>query len=76
MKIGLVTIGQAPRTDVVPEMRALLGPVVEVLEAGALDGMTPEEIAMLRPHEGDYRCSGLLLETYAACWRSNLLSSQ
>lgn len=54
MKIGLVTIGQAPRTDVVPEMRALLGPVVEVLEAGALDGMTPEEIAMLRPHEGDY----------------------
>jgi hypothetical protein len=23
-----------------------------------------------------YRRSGLLLETYAACWRSNLLSSQ
>jgi protein AroM len=54
MKIGLVTIGQAPRLDVVPEMRELLGPAVEVLEAGALDGMTLEEISTLRPHEGDY----------------------
>lgn len=54
MQIGLVTIGQAPRIDVVPEMRQLLGPAVEVLEAGALDGMTLEEVRALRPHEGDY----------------------
>lgn len=54
MKIGLVTIGQAPRLDVVPEMRELLGPEVEVLEAGALDGLTLEEVRTLRPHEGDY----------------------
>jgi protein AroM len=54
MKIGLVTIGQAPRDDVVPEMRELLGPHVEVLEAGALDGLTPEAIRRLRPARGDY----------------------
>lgn len=53
MKIGLVTIGQAPRADVVPEMRALL-PGVDVLEAGALDGLRLAEINTLRPAEGDY----------------------
>ena len=50
--IGLITVGQAPRSDVVPDMAAILGGDVEIVEAGALDGLTREEIAPLAP-EGD-----------------------
>ena len=39
-KIGLITIGQSPRDDVVPEMRAILGREYEIVEAGALDDYT------------------------------------
>ena len=52
--IGTVTIGQAPRIDVVPEIAEILGPDVEICEAGALDGMTREEIAKLAPEKDDY----------------------
>ena len=50
--VGMVTIGQAPRADVVPDMVELLGPDVEIAELGALDGLTRAEIAGLAP-EGD-----------------------
>jgi protein AroM len=51
--VGLVTIGQAPRVDVVPEMAAMLGPRVEVAELGALDGLARPEIERLAPDAGD-----------------------
>src|SRR5438477_9211152 len=51
-RIGMVTIGQAPRVDVVPDMAELLGPV-EIVERGALDGLTRDEIAPLAPGAGD-----------------------
>src|SRR5438045_3055262 len=38
--VGLITIGQAPRSDVVPDMRAIIGADVEIVEVGAL---TPSE---------------------------------
>lgn len=44
-RIGLVTIGQSPRDDVVPEIEYFLPRRVEILQAGALDGLTLEEIA-------------------------------
>jgi protein AroM len=47
--VGLVTIGQSPRSDVVPDMAALLGPAVDIREAGALDGLGRTEIAALAP---------------------------
>src|SRR2546427_7004665 len=47
--VGLVTIGQSPRPDVVPEMAARTGPGVEVREAGALDGLKRSEIEALAP---------------------------
>jgi protein AroM len=47
--VGLVTVGQSPRVDVVPDMVAVLGPGIEVREAGALDGLTRAEIDALRP---------------------------
>ena len=42
MKVGAVTIGQSPRVDVMGDMKAILGEEVEVLEAGALDGLSME----------------------------------
>ncbi|WP_303884380.1 AroM family protein [Acetomicrobium mobile] len=53
-KIGAVTIGQSPRSDVIADIRPILGSEVDVVEAGALDGLTKEEIAKLVPKEGDY----------------------
>ncbi|MEM1930821.1 MAG: AroM family protein [Sulfolobales archaeon] len=54
-RVGLVTIGQSPRSDVVPEVVRALGDLdVEVVECGALDGLSREEIAALAPKEGEY----------------------
>jgi protein AroM len=51
-RVGLITVGQAPRSDVVPDMAAILGGDVEIVEAGALDGLSREQIEPLAP-EGD-----------------------
>ena len=48
-RIGMVTIGQAPRVDVVPDMADIIGPGVEILERGALDGLGAEAIGALAP---------------------------
>ncbi|MDR1058568.1 MAG: AroM family protein [Treponema sp.] len=53
-KIGTVTIGQAPRTDVISDIAPILGKDVEIVEAGALDGLSKEEIGQFAPVEGDY----------------------
>jgi len=53
-KIGMITIGQSPRIDVVPEMREVLGTDVEILEAGALDGLSLEEVKRFYPKGRDY----------------------
>jgi protein AroM len=48
----LITVGQSPRSDVVPDMAPILGADVDILEAGALDGLTRPQIERLAP-EGD-----------------------
>jgi len=53
MKVGFITIGQSPRVDVVPEIKPYLADV-EIIECGALDGLTLEEIKELAPKEGEY----------------------
>ncbi|HHW02236.1 MAG TPA: AroM family protein [Thermoanaerobacterales bacterium] len=52
-KIGLLTIGQAPRVDLVPEIKKVLGEDVEIIERGALDGLTLKEVKSLYPGEND-----------------------
>ncbi len=52
--LGTVTSGQSPRADLIPEMKPFLGPDVEVIEAGALDGLTLGEVHKLYPDPGDY----------------------
>lgn len=54
MRVGLITIGQSPRTDVTSTLRKMLGKEVEFIEKGALDGLTKEEIMELAPTAKDY----------------------
>lgn len=51
--VGLITIGQSPRVDVVPDMVEIIGPGVEIREAGALDGLGRAQIDALKPGAGD-----------------------
>jgi len=53
-KAGMITIGQSPRIDIVPEMREVMGPEIEIMEAGALDGLTLEEVKRFYPRRRDY----------------------
>jgi protein AroM len=52
--LAALTIGQAPRTDIMGDIAALLPPHVEVREYGALDDLTLEQIeAAVTFEEGD-----------------------
>lgn len=48
-KIGLVTIGQAPRKDITDDMRSILGKNHDLIELGALDNLSENEISQLYP---------------------------
>ena len=52
-RVGMITIGQSPRTDVVPEVVALVGRPVDVIEVGALDGLSLDEVRQLAPGPTD-----------------------
>lgn len=52
-KIGILTIGQSPRTDMTPEMRAYLPEHIGVVEMGALDGLSETVRKPLEPGEED-----------------------
>lgn len=54
MKIGAITIGQAPRVDVTCDIMDIFGDRIKLLQRGGLDGLTVEEIAKFVPEEGDY----------------------
>ena len=51
-RLGIITIGQAPRVDLTPALQQRL-PGVCLLERGALDGLTQQEITALAPNAGD-----------------------
>jgi protein AroM len=51
--LGVVTIGQAPRVDLLPEITPHLPPGVQIIEHGALDGMSEADIAALAPRGGE-----------------------
>ncbi|CAB3640944.1 AroM family protein [Achromobacter pestifer] len=54
-RVAFFTIGQSPRSDVVPEMSRLLGEQVRIDEFGALDGLDEAALAALAPRAGEYR---------------------
>lgn len=47
--LGAITIGQSPRTDVLPDFLAALGFAPRIEQKGLLDGLGPEEIASMAP---------------------------
>lgn len=55
VKLGVLTIGEAPRPDsLTADMRVTLGPGFEIVERGALDGLSDSEVASFTPDVGDY----------------------
>ena len=52
MKIGALTIGQSPRNDLIPEIEAFFKGA-EIIQLGALDGLSKEQIADLAPSGDD-----------------------
>jgi protein AroM len=49
----MITIGQSPRPDVVPEVTAVVGKPMTVVESGALDGLDLSEVRRLAPGPTD-----------------------
>ena len=54
MRIGAVTIGQSPRTDVAPEFLEAFGRECELVQCGALDELSNADVKDLAPKPGDY----------------------
>jgi protein AroM len=53
LTIGVVTIAEAPRDDVVPSIQQLLPPDVVLVERGNLNGLSLAEIAEQAPEPGE-----------------------
>ncbi|WMD21348.1 AroM family protein [Achromobacter seleniivolatilans] len=54
-RVAFFTIGESPRSDVVPEMARLLGPQVRIDEFGALDDLDAAALAAMAPRAGEYQ---------------------
>lgn len=54
VRIGFITIGQSPRVDVTSDISRFFPSGVEVLEVGALDGMSKSEVEVkFKPEAGE-----------------------
>lgn len=51
--LGILTIGQSPRMDVTPTLRKMVGNHVEILERGALDSLSDQEMDMIAPQDNE-----------------------
>ena len=54
IKVGAITVGQSPRVDVTDDILPILGDDIRLIQAGALDHMTPEQLRAIEPQQGDY----------------------
>ncbi len=52
--IGMLTIGQTPRVDLLPALNEILGDEYEIIEAGALDGLSLEDVNGIEILPDDY----------------------
>lgn len=53
-KIGMLTIGQSPRVDLIPRLLKIMGDNFEIVEAGALDDLTIDEVKKIDLKLEDY----------------------
>ena len=54
-KIGMITVGQSPRDDIAPAMSRIIGPGIDIIQKGALDGLSDTEIKGFSPGPADDR---------------------
>lgn len=54
VKVGAITIGQAPRDDVMLEIKQLTGSTINFIECGALDDLSLNQVQELAPQNDDY----------------------
>ena len=54
-RFAMVTIGQTPRSDMVPDIRDVVAGAADLIEFGALDGLGFDEISALAPAAGEAR---------------------
>ena len=59
-RVAFVTVGQSPRPDILDEIGPMLPADVEIVEIGALDGMSRPEIDELAPRGDEPRLATLL----------------
>jgi protein AroM len=52
-KVGVLTIGQSPRTDATPSFQKIFGAGVEIVERGGLDRLTEETMDAIKPEGSD-----------------------
>ncbi len=52
-RLGVLTLGQTPRDDVLPTLRAFLGDAVQLIERGALDGLDAAGLDAYRARPGE-----------------------
>jgi protein AroM len=52
-RVGMISIGQSPRPDILSVFGKVWGKQVEMVEIGALDGFTHKDVQMMAPKEGD-----------------------
>ena len=55
LSLAILTIGQTPRNDILPELTRWLPDTIQVQEFGALDGQPEEVIERLRPEASEHR---------------------
>ena len=60
--IAMITVGQAPRDDLVPYMEQVFSRKVSIWQAGVLDGLPREAMASLAPDAGEVGIVARLLD--------------
>lgn len=52
--IGLLTIGQSPRPDMTADLQPIFAEKADYIEAGALDGLTKNQVEPMKPEPGEH----------------------
>jgi protein AroM len=52
-KVGMISIGQSPRPDILSIFQDDWGDRADIVEIGALDGVSHEDVEQMAPQEGD-----------------------
>ena len=66
-RVAFITIGQSPRSDVLPDILSEIRTSLQVTECGALDGLNDAAIADLAPRSGEARLVSRLHDGRRCC---------